>query len=250
VAVKKSTKKKKARTKKAKAPPDIRAHLAPTPANLEATIEAIKASLVALTAPPEPTPGDLVEAMLHITFGEGIACGIGQECVRRIEHEFVDLNEFRLTEGFEIERLLRDLEIPRLFERSVRARESIAEVYNDQNAVTLEFLREASVTDRNMFFQRMPVLKTPATHFIVSIMTFEEILFSDRSTLRLQQRLGLDPKDKGVNEFFGELKQLIAPFGHLPLAVGPASTDGNPLIDPPLSAASLTMRLAPAPKGK
>jgi hypothetical protein len=250
VAVKKSTKKKKARTKKAEAPPDLRAALAPTPKNFEATIEAVRGSLTALPPEPEPVPGDLVSAMLHITFAEGVACGIGQECVRRIYAEFVDLNEFRLTEAFEIERLLGDLEIPRLFERSVRARDSIAEVYNDQNAVTLEGLREASITDRNMFFQRIPVLKPPVVHFIVSIMAFEEILFSDRSTLRLQQRLGLDPKNKGVNEFFGELKPLIRPYGHLPITVGPESTDGKALTDPPLSAASLVMRLAPAPKRK
>ena len=250
MAVKKSTKKKKARPKKPAVPPDIRAAIPPTPANLKATLSAVRDALADLKPPTEPAPGDLVDAMLHITFAASMPCGVGQECLRRLEAEFVDRNEFRLTEAFEIERMLADLEIPRLFERSLRARDSIAEVYNDQNAVSLEFLREASITDRNMFLQRTPVLKPVVCHFLVAIVTFEEILFSERSTQRLQQRVGLDSKKKEVNEFLGEMRELIAPFGHLPLAVAPISSDGKPVLKPALSAASLIVRLAPALKGK
>ena len=247
MAVKKTTKKKKA--KKA-ASPDIRAHLEPTPANLKKTLENVRASLEAVPRPGEPTRGDLVNAMLHITFADGVPCGVGQECRRRLDNEYVDRNEFRLTEAYEIEQLLSDLEIPNLFTRCARARDSIAEIYNDRNDVTLGFLREASVTDRNMFFQRVPVMKPVVTHFIVAILTFEEILFSERSTLRLQQRMGLDPKSEPVAAFFGELKQLIHPYGLLPLDVGPVAADGRPHAEPKLCAASHVARLAPPPRGK
>lgn len=243
-------KKKKARPKKPEAPPDIREAIPPTAANLKATLAEVEKALEGVPRPAEPQPGELVEAMLHITFAEGVPCGIGQECRRRLLEEYVDRNEFRLTEAFEIERLMGGLEIPKLFERSSRARESIAEVYNDQNAVTLEFLREASVSDSNMFFERMPVLRPVVRHFIMTLLTFEEIIFSDRSTQRLQQRLSFDPKKKEVTEFIGNLRQLIAPYGHLPLAVAAPSTDGQPTLEPVLSAASLVVRLAPPPKGK
>lgn len=249
MAVKKTTKK-RAKGKKAAAPPDIRAHLEPSPANLSAVLTAVAGSLTNVKAPAEPASGDLVEAALHIIFARGVSCGIGQECRRRLEAAFVDRNEFRLTEAYEIENLLADLEIPKLFDRCLQARDVLAEVYDDQNAISLEFLREASVTDRNMFFQRVPAMRAEVCHFVVSLMTFEEILFSERSTLRLQQRMGLDPKSNKVNEFVVELRQMIRPFGHIPLEVGPHQKDGVPISEPALSAASSVVRLAPPSRGK
>ena len=241
MAVKKTTKKKR-KAKKDAAPPDLREPLAPTPANLTATVAAVEKSLIGVEPPAEPHPSDLVDAMLHLTMAEGLPCSIGQECLRRFADYFVDRNEFRLTEGFEIEDLVGDLEIPNCFNRALRARDAIAEIYNDQNDVTLEFLREASVTDRKLFFQRIPVIKPAVTRFLVALMTYEEILFSDRSTMRLQQRVGLDPKSKVANEFVGTLRQLVAPHGHLPLRVNPDLPDS-------LSAACLVARLVPAAKG-
>ena len=240
MAVKKTTKKKR-KAKKAEAPPDIRAPLEATPAHLKSTLAEVRASLEGVEPPEEARASDLVDAMLHITMAEGLPCAVGQECVRRFDGHFVDRNEFRLTEAFEVEELVADLEIPNCFNRALRARDSIAEIYNDQNEVTLEFLREASVTDRKLFFQRTPVIKPAVVHFVAALLTFEEILFSDRSTLRLQQRVGMDPKTKAVQEFFGELKQLVARFGHLPLAVAAGNSEG-------LSAASLVIRLAPPGK--
>lgn len=247
MAVKKTTKKKK---KKKVAPPDIRSALPPTPANLTAVLGSVRDALQNVPVPETPVPGSLVEVMLHITMAQGIRCGIGQECRRRFVEGFVDRNEFRLTEGFEIEDSVADLEIPQAFQRCLRARDSIAEVYNDQNQVDLEFLREAPVTDRNMFFQRMPVLKPDVIHFLQGVMTFEEIIFSDKSTLRLQQRVGLDPKASTTHEFLGQLNQMIRPYGHLPLDVGPHAADGSPILTPELSAASELVRLAPPRKGK
>ena len=249
MAVKKTTKK-RAKGKRAAAPPDIRAHLEPTPANLQATLTAVETSLGKLAVPSEPAPGDLVSAAVHIIFAKGVPCGVGQECLRRLEAAFVDRNEFRLTEAYEIENLLADLEIPSTFDRCLQARDALAEVYDNQNSISLEFLREASVTDRNMFFQRVPSMRAEVCHFVVSLMTFEEILFSDRSTLRLQQRMGLDPKSTKVNEFVVELRQMIRPFGQIPLDVGPHQDGGVPTMEPVLSAACSVVRLAPPARGK
>jgi hypothetical protein len=77
-------------------------------------------------------------------FADGLPCGYGQEARRRIAEGFVDRNEFRVTEAFEVEDLLRDLPIPNLFDRCLAVRDSIAQIYNDQNGVNLGFLRDAA----------------------------------------------------------------------------------------------------------
>lgn len=189
---------------------------------------------------------DYVDALLHISFAHMLPCGYGQEVRRRIDESFVDRNEFRVTEAFEVEDLLQDLEIPDLFERCLTVRDSIAQIYNDQNGVSLAFLPEASISDRNMFFQRVPAVPDHAVHFLTTMVTIEEICFSDKSTLRAQQRLGLDPKKPGVSKFVDELRACLKPYGHVPLVVGPDGKNGKPNLDSPLSPACLLARLAPA----
>lgn len=246
---KKVAKKKAARKKAIEAPPDLREHLPATPANLKKVLAGVKAAVEGLPKAEEPVPGDLVEVLLHFTMAEGLADGIGQECRRRFAENFVDRNEFRLTEAFELEAMLGDLAVPQLFDRCRRARESIAEIYNDQNKIDLEFLREASVSDRSLFFQRVPVIKDSVVHYLSCALSFEEILFSPRSTMRVQQRMGLDPKDKNVHAFVGELKQLLCGYGHLPIDLPGAPGKDKPIEKPELNAASWLMRLAPVPKG-
>jgi hypothetical protein len=193
---------------------------------------------------------DFVDALLHLYFAHGLPCGYGQEARRRIEESFVDRNEFRVTEAFEVEELMRDLDIPDLFDRCLAVRESIAQVYNDQNGVHMTFLREASISDRNMFFQRVPAVQPHVQAFLTNLLTLEEICFSEKSTLRAQQRLGLDPKNSAVSKWVDEVRALLKPYGHLPLSVGPHGKDGKPSTRHELSPACLLARLAPAPKGK
>ena len=210
-------------------------------------------------APPKPAPAepetklpqlDFVDALLHLSFCSGLPCGYGQEVLRRIEESFVDRNEFRVTEAFEVEELLRDLEIPDLFDRCLAVRDSIAQVYNDQNGVHLTFLREASISDRNMFFQRVPAVLPHVQTFLTNLLTLEEICFSEKSTVRAQQRFGLDPKNATVKKWVDELRALVKPYGHLPLTVGPHGKAGRPSTKHELSPACLLARLAPPPKGK
>lgn len=203
---------------------------------------------------PEPVTKlpqlDFVDALLHLSFCHGLPCGYGQEVLRRIEESFVDRNEFRVTEAFEVEELLRDLEIPDLFDRCLAVRDSIAQIYNDQNGVHMTFLREASISDRNMFFQRVPAVLPHVQTFLTNLLTLEEICFSEKSTARAQQRFGLDPKNATVKKWVDELRALVKPYGHLPLTVGPHGKNGKPSAAHQLSPACLLARLAPPPKGK
>jgi len=248
------TKKKSKPTEQVDALPDPREHLELTADNLKATQAALELVLADLPPPQTPAEGeslpqlDLVEAVLHISFADGLPCGYGQEARRRIAEGFVDRNEFRVTEAFEVEDMLRDLEIPNLFERCLHVRDAIAQIYNDQNGVQLGFLRDAGIGDRNTFFQRLPALQPHVVTFLSNLLTVEELCFSDKSTLRAQQRLGIDPKDAAANTFLNEVRAMLKPYGHLPLVVGPHLPDGTPNLKHTLSPACLLLRLAPTGK--
>lgn len=235
-------------------PADPREPLALSAANFDATLAALEKVLADVPVPAAPADGaalpsgDLVEAMLHIHFADGLPCGYGQEARRRIAQGFVDRNEFRVTEAFEVEDLLRDLPIPGLFERCMHVRDSVAQIYNDQNGVNLGFLRDAGISDRNTFFQRIPALQPHVVHFLGNLLTLEELVFSDKSTLRAQQRLGIDPKDGAANQFLNSVRAMLKPYGQLPLVVGPDLASGKPNLKHTLSPACLLMRLAPAGK--
>ncbi|MBL8724500.1 MAG: hypothetical protein JNK49_10665 [Planctomycetes bacterium] len=237
-------------------PPDPREHLPPAPAAYKTLLAELEAVLADVPPPPPPGEGqvlpplDLIEAVLHIQFADGLPCGYGQEARRRINQSFVDRNEFRVTEAYEVEEILRDLPIPNLFERCQHVRDAVAQIYNDQNGVNLGFLHEAGVGDRNTFFQRIPALQGNAVVFLGNLLTMEELCFSDKSTLRAQQRLGIDPKDAAAGDFFASVRALVKPYGHLPLQVGPDLPDGRVNLKHTLSPACLLVRLAPTGKRK
>jgi hypothetical protein len=285
-------------------PPDPRASIEPTPANLTAALKQVKAVLADIPFPdpiveePEPEappvivgggagadadgdgdgadagdgaaaekPADIkpakpkepilrlpqldyIDALLHIYFSKGLPCGYGQEVRRRIEANFVDRNEFRVTEAFEVEEMLSDLEIPDLFDRCLAVRESIAQVYNDQNGVHLTFLREASISDRNNFFQRVPAVQHHVQVFLTHMLAIEEMCFSEKSTVRAQQRLGFDPKNPAVAKFIDELRACLKPYGHVPVSIGSEGSGGKPNLKHELSPACILARLAPFVKPK
>lgn len=242
--------KKKAPKKESEAPApvkvvDPREPLPATDANFKATLVDLRRTLESLPKPEQPGPGDLVQAVLHMIMAEGLPCGYGQEAVRRLETSFVDRNEFRITEAFETAELLADLDIPDLFDRCVLVRDMVNGIYAEQNSVSLEFVRELTIADRAQLPRRIPAITPKLNKFLSNLLSFEEAVFSDKSTQRVVQRLGLDPADKGVLEFFSQVKNLLAPFGHLPFKVGP---DGKLLKEPVLSPACLLLRLSPTGK--
>jgi len=230
------------------AAPDPRESLPQNAASWNLVLKGLETVLADVPKPAEPNKGDLVEAMLHLYFADGLPCGYGQEARRRIADAFVDRNEFRVTEAFEVEELLRDLQIPGLFDRCLWVRESVAQTYNDQNGVSLDFLRDIGIADRNNFFQRTPALRPHVATFLSNLLTVEELCFADKSTLRAQQRLGMDPKDADAQQFIAAVRTLVAPYGHLPLDVGKHVPSGKPNLHHVLSPACLMVRLLPGSK--
>jgi hypothetical protein len=125
-------------------------------------------------------------------------------------------------------------------------REAVGQIYNDQNGMELGFLREATISDRNAFFQRVPALRPYVIGWLHSLMTVEELVFSDKSLLRVQQRLGMEPKDASMDLVLAELRALLRPFGQLPLQVGKLMPSGRPNTSHALCPACTLVRLAPA----
>ncbi|MFN9334029.1 MAG: hypothetical protein ACK6D1_15695, partial [Planctomycetota bacterium] len=110
----------------------------------------------------------------------------------------------------------------------------------------LGFLRDAGIGDRNTFFQRVPALQPHVANFLSTILNLEEVLFSDKSTVRAQQRLGWE--GAAANKFVDEARALVKPYGFLPLDVGPNLPGRKVNLAHELSPACLLLRLAPAGK--
>ncbi|MCC6670259.1 MAG: hypothetical protein IT458_04310 [Planctomycetes bacterium] len=239
---------KNAKAASASAAADPRAPVEPSPAAFQDTLTRLREVVARLPKPEQPRQIDLVNALVHLVFGEGLPCGVGQECVRRIRDEYVDRNEFRVTEAFEVAELLRDLEIPDLFQRCQVVRDCVAQIYNDQNDVKLDFLREATVSDRQAFFNRVPALPPRFVKQLNNLITLEEWVLADKPNQRVVARLGFDQAGEAANSFHDAVRQELAPFGHLPIEVGPDSADGRPRTTPLLSPALLLLRLTPHSK--
>lgn len=203
--------------------PDPRETVEPKPAVLQATLEALTAILGELEKPAEPQPGDLVTAVMHFVLGQGVACGIAEEATRRLDAEFVDRNELRVTEAYETEELLGDLGIPDLFERCRTVQQIVAQIYNDQNRIDLGALRGLSITERKGMLQRLPAIPPDAVAYLNQVLTFEEVLLSPRSASRSQQKLGLEGGP--AEDFVQKARDLVQPFGHLPLSIGKKGSD-------------------------
>ncbi len=218
---------------------------------LDEAVSAIEALVSGLTPPAEPIQGDFVDAFLHLELSAGLPCGVGQEALRRIREEYVDRNEFRITEAFEVELLLDGLGIPDAFDRARTVQQSINQIYADQNKVSLDFLREAAISERKNFFQRVPAITTEASRRLTDVLSWDEIVFSPRSTQRVQQRVGLEGKP-AEEAALTRLRAVLAPFGHIPLIVAPEPAEGagprGPVTDPALCPLCLLLRLAPAGK--
>jgi len=197
------------------APPDPREALPQTPASWNLVLAEVRKVIADVPPPPEPKAGDLFEAMLHAYFADGLPCGYGQEARHRIATSYVDRNEFRVTDAFEVEDLLGDLPIPGLFDRCLWVRESVAQIYNDQNAVSLDFLREAGIGDRNNFFQRTPALRPHVVAFLGNLsllMTTGEV--HGDTYLKSLSFFGHDPEPQVVSstiEALGGVRTAFVP---------------------------------------
>src|SRR5690606_31854857 len=123
----------KATTRTKTAEPDVVADphepVEPTPKNLPETFARLEEVVAKLEPPPEPKPGDLVDALIHAMIADGLPCGVGQEVLRRFAAEYVDRNEFRVTEAHEAEQVIADLPIPNLFERCLAVQQAVNQIY-------------------------------------------------------------------------------------------------------------------------
>jgi len=149
----------------------------------------------AATVASKNLPDTVVETGIFTIFAlGGTASRTALEAVKRLRDTFPDWNEFRVSDTFEFVEVLEDLNIGDLYDRCEQALEFVREVYKDQNAVDLEFLREREPAERLQLLNRYPALGAGlALHLALALQDFSGVLF-DYSWARVAHRVGLIPR--------------------------------------------------------
>jgi hypothetical protein len=143
--------------------------------------------------PPVKDKGfNLVEIGIFCIFAMGrTSAKDAAEATKRVVKAFPDWNEFRISDAFELVEILDDLKVESLFDRCEQVLEFVNEVYNDQNFVDLEYLRELPVEDRLALLGRFQSIPSSMTHYLaLAIQDFDGFLFH-YSWARVVQRVGI-----------------------------------------------------------
>jgi hypothetical protein len=131
------------------------------------------------------------------------------EAVKRLVEAFPDWNEFRISDPLEFVEILEDLKIENLYHRCERVLDFINDVYQDQNGVDLEFLRESDSEDRLTILDRYVSLGPALAHFLaLGIQGFEGVLFH-YSWARVVQRLGIVPRSGSPKTLVASLEKVF-----------------------------------------
>ena len=147
------------------------------------------------TVPSNSLPETVVETGIFCIFAiGGTAPKIALDATKRSVEAFPNWNEFRISDAFEFLEFLEDLQIEDLYDRCEQVLEFVDEVYQDQNHVDLEYLREQSPEERlgalNRYQSLGPAL---AQYLALALQDFEGILFH-YSWARVVQRVGIVPR--------------------------------------------------------
>ena len=169
---------------------------APKKATPKGIQESLSKVLGRCPTPPAKEKGfTLVEIGIFSIFAIGrTSAKDAAEATKRVVKAFPDWNEFRISDAFELVEILEDLKIDTLFDRCEQVLEFVNEVYNDQNFVDLEYLRELPVDDRLALLGRFQSIPASMTHYLaLAIQDFEGFLFH-YSWARVVQRVGVVPR--------------------------------------------------------
>jgi hypothetical protein len=178
---------------------------APKKPTVKGIQESLSKVLGRCPTPPVKDKGfTLVEIGIFSIFAIGrTSARDAAEATKRVVKAFPDWNEFRISDAFELVEILDDLKIDSLFDRCEQVLEFVNEVYNDQNFVDLEYLRELPVEDRLALLGRFQSIPSSMTHYLaLAIQDFEGFLFH-YSWARVVQRVGIVPRS-------GSPKTLVA----------------------------------------
>lgn len=149
-------------------------------------------------------PKTVVELGVFCIFAlGGNSARVSLESTKRLVTSFPEWNEFRVSEAYEFLEVLEGLKVVEPYDRCEQVLEFINEVYQDQNAVDLEFLRDMSPEDRLVALNRYRSLGPALSHYIaLGLQGFRGILFH-YSWARVVQRVGIVPRS-------GSPKALVA----------------------------------------
>ncbi len=160
--------------------------------------------------PQKKSPKTVVETGIFAILAiGGNAAGECMDAVHRLLEAFPDWNEFRISDAIEFYELLAETKIDNLYDRCQRILDFVNDVYQDQNAVDLEFLRDLEPQDRLQILDRYPSLGPPLAYFIaLSLQNYEGVLFN-YSWARVAQRVGLVPRSGSPKVLTASLEKAL-----------------------------------------
>lgn len=155
--------------------------------------------------------GDILDHAIYVILARGAVPKKVEEAVRRLHTEYVDWNEVRLTEGFELMEVFSDLiQVPDLFERCEKVKSLLSQIYQDQNKLSLEFLREKTGEERAKFLSRIQAL-TPEQmlYVLLAVEGFDKVTFH-YSSARVVQRLAVVKRTGSPTQMVELMQGLLA----------------------------------------
>jgi hypothetical protein len=154
--------------------------------------------------------GEVLDHAIFAALGREVPARKKEEAVRRLHTEFVDWNEVRLAEAFELEQLFSDLvPVPDLFQRCERIKALINQVYQDQNKISLDHLREKSADERAKYLATLTPLSADQAFYVnLAVEGFDKVLFH-YSSARVVQRLGIVKRTGSPSQMATQLEQLL-----------------------------------------
>jgi hypothetical protein len=144
------------------------------------------------TPPEKYRTAPAIELALFCIFSlGGNSAKASLEATQRLVAGFPEWNEFRVSEAYEFLETLSGLELVEPYDRCEQVLEFVDEVYQDQNKVDLEFLREMTPEDRLVALNRYRSLGPALSHYIaLALQGFKGVLFH-YSWARVAQRLAI-----------------------------------------------------------
>ena len=134
--------------------------------------------------------GEVLDHAVYVLIARNVPRRRAEEAVRRLHTEFVDWNEVRLAEAFELAELWTDLiQVPDLFQRCEKVKSLIAQVYQDQNKISLDMLKEREPEERVQYLEAVQALAPDQRQYLALVLAGMDQVVFHWSLARVVQRL-------------------------------------------------------------
>ncbi|MAE78119.1 MAG: hypothetical protein CMJ85_14750 [Planctomycetes bacterium] len=174
----------------------------------------------ALPLPSRAALPTVVEMGIFCIFATGgNSARVSFDAMVRLRKSFSEWNEFRVSEAYEFLEVLEDINVIEPYDHCEKVLEFVNEIYQDQNAVDLEFLRDLDAVDRLIALNRYRSLGPALSHYMaLGLQGFDGILFH-YSWSRVVQRVGIVPRAGSPKALVASLAEVFGALDTLALQI-------------------------------